>query len=166
MKHTKFICDKSMYIQYIRDKYTKNIFILGLEMSCTLYVNFYMINLCILNIHTFCHLQTLCISWKFVIYTKPTGKKHKMLLVRWTENHLSSFKCGFLNIFSRQNLLCSLSRQLFPLRWNKYGSKKCLKNHIPFYFSDDSTLANQEAGETIEKPLNELPWNQQISRIK
>ena len=33
----------------------------------------------------------------------------------------------FLNSFSRQNLLRSLSRLLFLLRWNKYGAKKCLK---------------------------------------
>ena len=33
--------------------------------------------------------------------------------------------------------------------------------YIPFNFSDDSTLANQGAGKTIEKPLQELPWNQQ-----
>ena len=83
------------------------------------------------------------------------------LLVPWTENHLSSFKCGFLNIFSRQNLLCSLSRLLFLLRWNKYGAKKCLKNHIPFDFWDDLTLANQGARKAIEKRLKELPWNQQ-----
>ena len=74
----------------------------------------------------------------------------KVLLVPWTENHLSSFKCGFLNISSRQNLLRSLSRQLFLLRWNKYGAKKCLKNHIPFNFWDDSTLANQGTGKTTE----------------
>ena len=54
------------------------------------------------------------------------------LLIPRTEHHLSSFKCGFLNIFSRQNLLRSLSRLLFLLRWNKYGEKKCLKNHIRF----------------------------------
>ena len=83
------------------------------------------------------------------------------LLVPWTENHLSNFKCGFLNILSPQNLLRSLSRLFFLLRWNKYGAKKCLKNHIPFDFWDDSTLANQGAGKTIEKPLKELPWNQQ-----
>ena len=29
---------------------------------------------------------------------------------------------------------------------------------------DDSTLANQGAGKTIEKPLKELRWNQQYSR--
>ena len=58
----------------------------------------------------------------------------QLLLVPWTENHLSSFKCGFLNIFSRQNLLRSLSNLLFLLRWNKNGVKKCLKNHIPFDF--------------------------------
>ena len=33
-----------------------------------------------------------------------------MLLVPSTENHLSSFKCGFLNIFSRHNLSLSLNR--------------------------------------------------------
>ena len=41
------------------------------------------------------------------------------LLVPRTEHHLRSFKCGFLNIFSRQNLLRSLSCLLFLLRWNK-----------------------------------------------
>ena len=85
-----------------------------------------------------------------------------VLLVPWTNNNLSSFKCGFLNIFSRQNLLRSLSCLLFLLWSNKYGAKKCLKNHIPFDFWD-STLANQGAGKTIEKPLKELPWNQQGS---
>ena len=35
------------------------------------------------------------------------------------------------------------------------------ENHIPFDFCDDSILANQGAGKTIEKPLKELPWNQQ-----
>ena len=87
------------------------------------------------------------------------------MFVPWTENHLSSFKCGFLNIFSRQNLLRSLSSLLFLLRWNKNGAKKCLKNHIPFDFWDDSTLANQGAGKTIEKPLKELAWNQENFHI-
>ena len=45
------------------------------------------------------------------------------LLVPRTEHHLSSFKRGFLNIFSWQNLLCSLSRLLFLLLWNKYSAK-------------------------------------------
>ena len=62
---------------------------------------------------------------------------YNFLLVPWTENHLSSFKCGFMNIFSRQNLLRSLSRPLFLLRWNKYGAKRCLKKHITFDFGDD-----------------------------
>ena len=66
------------------------------------------------------------------------------LLVPRTENHLSSFKCGFMNIFSRQNLLRNLSRLLFLLRWNIYGAKKCLKNHIPFDFWDDSTLGSRK----------------------
>ena len=26
----------------------------------------------------------------------------------------------------------------------------------------DSTLANQKTGKTVEEPLKELPWNQQI----
>ena len=96
----------------------------------------------------------------FDIFSSRGGSD--ILLVPWTENHLSSFKCGFLNIFSRQNLLCSFSSLLFLLRWNKNGAKKCLKNHIPFDFWDDSTSANQRAGKTIKKPLKELPWNQQI----
>ena len=53
------------------------------------------------------------------------------LLVPWTENHLSSFKCGFLGIFSRQNLLRSLSSVLFCYSGTKMA-QKCLKNHIPF----------------------------------
>ena len=36
-----------------------------------------------------------------------------------------------------------------------------MKNHTSFHFRDDSTLANQGAGKTIEKPLKELPWYQQ-----
>ena len=83
------------------------------------------------------------------------------LLVPRTEHHLSSFKCGFLNIFSCQNLLRGLTCLLFLLQWNKCGAKKCLKNQIPFDFCDNSTLANQGAGKTIEKLLKELPWNQQ-----
>ena len=69
----------------------------------------------------------------------------------------------FSEHFSRQNLLRSLSRLLFLLRWNKYGAKKCLKNHILFNSWVHSTLANQGAGKTIEKPLKKLPWNQQSS---
>ena len=63
-------------------------------------------------------------------------QKIQILLVPRTEHHLSSFKYGFLNIFSRQNLLRSLSRLLFLLRWNKHGAEKCLKNHIPFDFCE------------------------------
>ena len=85
-----------------------------------------------------------------------------LLLVPRTVHYLTSFKCGFLNIFSRQNLPRSLSHLLFLPRWNKCGAKNCLKNHIPFDFWDDSTLASQEAGKTIEKPLKELLWSQQL----
>ena len=41
--------------------------------------------------------------------------------------------------------------------------EKMSENHIPFDFSDDSTFAKQGAGKTIEKPLKELPWNQQVT---
>ena len=34
------------------------------------------------------------------------------------------------------------------------------KSHIRFDVWDDSTLANQKTGKTIEKPLKELLWNQ------
>ena len=40
-------------------------------------------------------------------------------------------------------------------------AQKTSENHIPFDFWDYSTLANQGAGKTIEKPLKELLWNQQ-----
>ena len=78
-----------------------------------------------------------------------------VLLVPRIKNHLSSFELGFLNIFSRQNLLRSLSLILFLFQCYKYGAKKCPKNTF------DSTLANQKTGKTIKKPLKELPWNQQ-----
>ena len=68
------------------------------------------------------------------VLKKTEERKNVLLLVPWTENHLSSFKCCFLNIFSSQNVLRVLSRLLFQLRWNKYGAKKCLKDHIPFDF--------------------------------
>ena len=94
-------------------------------------------------------------DWTRLQVALPKGN---ILLVSWTEIHLSSFKSGFLNIFSHQNLLHSFSRLLFLLRSNKYGAR----NYIPFDFWDDSTLANQGAGKTIKKPWKELPWNQQI----
>ena len=88
------------------------------------------------------------------------------LLVPRVKNHLSSFELGFLNIFSRQNLLHSLALVLFLLQRYKYGAKKCPKNQVRFDFWDDSTLANQKTGKIIEKPLKELPWNQQYSQTE
>ena len=44
--------------------------------------------------------------------------------------------------------------------------EKISENHIPVDFWDDSTLANQGAGKTIEKPLKELPWNQQCNNFE
>ena len=57
-------------------------------------------------------------------------------------------------------MLRSLSRPLLLLRWNKYGAKKM--SGKPHSIRLDSTLANQGAGKTIEKPLKELRWNQPI----
>ena len=84
-------------------------------------------------------------------------KKHivTILLVPQIKNHLSSFEFGFLNIFSRQNLLRSLSLVLSLLHHWKYGTKNVQKTTF------DSTLVNQKPGKTIEKPFKELPWNQQ-----
>ena len=78
-----------------------------------------------------------------------------MLLIPRIKNHLSSLELGFLNNFSRQNLFRSLSLVLFLLQRYKYGAKNVQKTTF------DSTLANQSTGKTIEKPLKELPWNQQ-----
>ena len=50
-----------------------------------------------------------------------------------------------------------------------YGTNMVRKNvrkHIPFDFWDDSTLANQGAGKTIENHLKELPWNQQHMELQ
>ena len=51
------------------------------------------------------------------------GRPNVVLLVPLTEHYLSSFKCGFLNIFPRQNLLRSLSCLLFLLRWKNLARK-------------------------------------------
>ena len=56
----------------------------------------------------------------------------RILLVPLIKNHLSSFKLGFLNIFSSQNVLRSLSLVLFLLQRYKYGAKKCPKNQVRF----------------------------------
>ena len=56
-------------------------------------------NSCLSNISP-SQTYTVYLSWPSKAFP-TTGK----LLVPWTKNHLSSFKCGFLNIFSRQNLL-------------------------------------------------------------
>ena len=86
----------------------------------------------------------------------------QVLLVPRTEHHLSSLKYGFLNI-SRANICCILCHAYcFYYTVEQIWHKKCLKSHIPFNFLDDSTLANQGAGKTIEKPLEELPSNQQV----
>ena len=98
--------------------------------------------------------------WAF--FRLPTWLLRYILLVPRINNHLSSFDLGFVNIFSRQNVLCSLSLILFLLQPYKYGAKKCPKNHIRFDFWDDSSLVNQKTGKTTEKPLKELLWNQQI----
>ena len=63
-------------------------------------------------------------------------------------------------------MLRSLSLVLFLLQRYKYGAKKCPKNRVRFDFWDNSTLADQKTGKTIEKPLKELPWNQQTSMIR
>ena len=96
------------------------------------------------NIFIHMSIPPFCIFWNAFeekeyssgafLAAHPNDVLSSFLLVLWTENHLSSFKCGFLNIFSRQTLLCSLSLLLFLPRWNKYGAKKCLKNHIPLDF--------------------------------
>ena len=88
------------------------------------------------------------------------------LLVPRTEHHLSSFKCGFLNIFSRQNLLRSLSRLLFLLRWNKYGVK-ISEIHTPFdvcrkafekppFFPKELSVDERSVGEYLQIETKEF----------
>ena len=88
-------------------------------------------------------------------FPKSSQTSISRLLVPRIKNHLSSFELGFLNIFSRQNLLRSLLLVLFLLQRYKYGAKKCPKNHVRF------DVSQSENRKTIEKPLKELSWNQQ-----
>ena len=78
--------------------------------------------------------------------SRDAGKRNPLqvaeLLVPRTKNHFSSFELSFLNIFSRQNLLCSLSLVLFLLQHYKYGAKKCPKNHVRFDFSQSENRKN------------------------
>ena len=67
-------------------------------------------------------------------YTSALGNKFASLLVPRIKNQLSSFERGFLNFFSRQNLLRSLLLVLFLLQRYNYGSKKCPENHVRFNF--------------------------------
>ena len=39
------------------------------------------------------------------------------------------------------------------------------ENHIPFDVWDDSTSLSQGAGKTIDEPLKDLPWNQQMTKM-
>ena len=67
-------------------------------------------------------LRTVCPKKYFYCFTDRfifVGSRIK--------NDLSSFELDFLNIFSRQNLLRSLSLVLFLLQRHKYGAKKCPK---------------------------------------
>ena len=69
------------------------------------------------------------IVWEIILSTKRSLQSDTFLylLVPRIKNHLSSFELGFLNTFSRQNLLRSLSLILFLLQRYKYGAKKCPK---------------------------------------
>ena len=82
------------------------------------------------------------------------------LLVPWIKNHLSGFELGFLNISSRQNLLRSfVTRIVFVTTleiWREKMSKKPLSIRLQ---------PVRKTGKTIEKPLKELPWNQQYNTM-
>ena len=66
----------------------------------------------------------------------------QVLSVSLVKNHLSSFKLGFLNIFSRQNLLRSLSLALFLLQRYKYGAKNVQNVHVRFDFRQSENRKN------------------------
>ena len=68
----------------------------------------------------------------------------------------ASFELGFLNIFSRQNLLRIVSATALQIWREKMSKKPCSIRLLRWL-----TSANQKTGRTIEKPLKELLWNQQ-----
>ena len=113
------------------------------------------------------NLQSIEIKCKKVDFLKNTSSfsffsLFLFLLVPWTKNHLSSFKCGFLNIFSRQTCCVVCQGYCFYYGGTNMARKNVWKTTFHSTFWGDSTLANQGAGKTIEKPLKELPWNQQV----
>ena len=89
------------------------------------------------------------------------------LLVPLAEHHLSSFKCCFLTIFLRQNLLRCLSRLLFLLRWNKYDAKNVWKLHSIqllrwFNFNQSGSRKNNRkafGGASIEPTIEQSTQN-------
>ena len=62
-----------------------------------------------------------------IITFQVGGSINYLLLVPRIKSHLSGFELSFLNIFSRKNLLRSLSQVLFLLQRYKYGSKNVQK---------------------------------------
>ena len=88
----------------------------------------------------------------------------RMSSITRINNHLSIFELGFLNSFSSESLLHSLSLVEFFSWCNKYGAKKYPKNLIQFNFWDDSTLANHKSGKTVEKvSLEQTNWAERRS---
>ena len=67
----------------------------------------------------------------------------------------------FWTFFGAKTCCVACHSYCFCYGGTSMAPKKCLKNHIPFDFWVDSTLANQEAGKTTRKPFKELPWNQE-----
>ena len=113
------------------------------------------------DLHSSLNCRKIHSRWLNTVLDKY-AKIYPILLVPRTEHHPSSFKCGFPNNFLRQNLLHSLSRLLSPLRWNKYGQEKRLKTTFHRLLRWFNFSQSGGAGKTIQKPLKELPWNQQI----
>ena len=65
----------------------------------------------------------------------PTYVEIILIIVGSTDQEsFQKLQFGFLNIFPRQNVLCSLSLILFLLQRYRYGAKKCLKYNVRLDF--------------------------------
>ena len=102
-----------------------------------------------------------------VLLQKEVYASISVLLVPRIKNHLSSFELGFLNNFSRQNLLRNLSLALFLLQRCKYGAKKCPKNHVRVDFSESENRKDNRKnfeGASVEPTIYLLLWFCQLTR--
>ena len=90
----------------------------------------------------------------------PPYVSQSNLLVPRIKNHLSSFKLGFLNIF-RAKTCCVVCHSYCFCYSATNMARKMSKKPRSIRLLRRFDFSQAENRKTIEKPLKELPWNQQ-----